>query len=132
MTEMVETPDGAEPGWYGELQPLSDQLQRTSDPAIRLGKAEITWGTDSDRATKWSDDEMLEPVHCRLWFGEDHHYHLEAVTPDAEVWVNFHPIAAEAVSLVHGDVVQFGSLVFRYMETPPQTIKNLEVLPYNI
>lgn len=118
--------------WYAELLPLDDQMERTGMPALRLTESAVSWGTDSERASLLVDDELLEPLHCRVWYGEDQRYHIAAVDPRADVWLNFHPLPEPDSTLTHGDILQFGNLTYKYIETPPINLKILEVLPYNI
>jgi hypothetical protein len=119
-------------GWYAELLPLDDQMERTNLPALRLTESAVSWGSDPERASLQVDDELLEPLHCRCWFGDDQRYHIAAVDPRADVWLNFHPLPVQDSTLTHGDILQFGNLTYKYVETPPRNLKILEVLPYNI
>jgi hypothetical protein len=118
--------------WHASLQLVDSNLQSVGEPPIRLNSQPITWGSDQNKSTIWMDDKALEPVHCRLWFGEVDRYHLSDNHSVAGTWVNYKLISESGKELFHGDIIQIGELIYRYEETPPQMIRIIDVKPYNI
>jgi hypothetical protein len=124
----------ANPGltdWQAILQLVTEDFQTIDEPPIRLTDKPITWGTDQEQVSIWVDDPALNPVHCRVYFGEDHRYHLADNHSQAGTWLNFEEVSAEGKELNHGDILRIGEIVYRYEEDPPQQPRKVTVLPYN-
>ena len=69
------------------------------------------------------DDPSISPVHARLRLTEDGGFLLLDSGSIAGTWVNYEPIPREGYRLMHGDMVNFGQLVYRF------TLRALPVTP---
>ncbi len=91
---------------------------------IPLIEKEITFGTDPVQCTQILDDPSVSSLHARLRQTEDGGYLLLDNNSVAGTWVNFEPIPREGYRLMHGDMVNFGQLSYRFtLRVPPVTSK---------
>lgn len=89
-------------------------------PPIQLNGKEIVFGTDPVQCTQILDDPSISSIHARIRTTEDGGYLLLDVQSVAGTWVNYDPIPREGYRLMHGDMVNFGQLKYRFMlRTPP-------------
>jgi hypothetical protein len=87
---------------------------------IPLAEKEIVFGTDPVQCTQILDDPSISSVHARLRLTDDGGYLLQDNNSIAGTWVNYEPIPREGYRLMHGDMVHFGQLMYRFMlKTPP-------------
>jgi hypothetical protein len=87
---------------------------------IALVEQEIIFGTDPAQCTQIMDDPSVSLVHARLRQTEDGGFLLLDNGSIAGTWVNFEPIPREGYRLVHGDMVNFGQLIYRFtLRVPP-------------
>ena len=87
---------------------------------IALIEQEIIFGTDPVQCTQILDDPSIALVHARLRQTEDGGFLLLDNSSIAGTWVNFEPIPREGYRLVHGDMVNFGQLIYRFtLRVPP-------------
>jgi hypothetical protein len=87
---------------------------------IALIEQEIIFGTDPVQCTQILDDPSISLVHARLRQTEDGGFLLLDNGSVAGTWVNFEPIPREGYRLVHGDMVNFGQLIYRFtLRVPP-------------
>ena len=100
-----------------------DGQPATIAPIAIVGK-EITFGTDIVQCNQILDDASISPVHARLRQTEDGGYLLQDNNSIAGTWVNYDPVPREGYRLVHGDMVHFGQLSFRFtLHTSPEISK---------
>ncbi|MDO9301189.1 MAG: FHA domain-containing protein [Anaerolineales bacterium] len=91
---------------------------------IALIEQEIIFGTDPAQCTQIMDDPSISPVHTRLRQTEDGGFLLLDNGSIAGTWVNYEPIPREGYRLAHGDMVNFGQLIYRFtLRVPPVTSK---------
>ena len=91
---------------------------------IALVEQEIIFGTDPAQCTQIMDDPSISLVHARLRQTEDGGFLLLDNGSVAGTWVNFEPIPREGHRLAHGDMVNFGQLIYRFtLRVPPVTSK---------
>lgn len=89
-------------------------------PPIPLNGTEIIIGTDPIQCTQILDDPSISSVHARIRSTDDGGYLLLDVQSIAGTWVNYEPVPREGYRLLHGDMVNFGQLKYRFMlRTPP-------------
>ena len=89
-------------------------------PPLQLNADEIVFGTDPVQCTQILDDPSISSVHARIRATEDGGYLLMDAQSLAGTWVNYEPIPREGYRLMHGDMVNFGQLKYRFMlRTPP-------------
>jgi hypothetical protein len=87
---------------------------------IALIEQEIIFGTDPVQCTQILDDPSIALVHARLRQTEDGGFLLLDNGSIAGTWVNFEPIPREGYRLAHGDMVNFGQLIYRFtLRVPP-------------
>jgi hypothetical protein len=91
---------------------------------IALVEQEITFGTDPVQCNQILDDPSISLFHARLRQTEDGGFLLLDNNSIAGTWVNFEPIPREGYRLAHGDMVNFGQLIYRFtLRVPPVTSK---------
>jgi hypothetical protein len=81
---------------------------------IALAEQEIIFGTDPTQCSQIMDDPSISPVHARLRLTEDGGFLLLDNSSIAGTWVNYDPIPREGHRLAHGDMVNFGQLMYRF------------------
>jgi predicted component of type VI protein secretion system len=85
---------------------------------------EIIFGTDPTQCNQIMDDPSISPVHARLRQTEDGGFLLLDTGSIAGTWVNCEPIPREGYRLGHGDMVNFGQLMYRFtLRVPTVTSK---------
>jgi hypothetical protein len=91
---------------------------------IALIEQEIIFGTDPTQCNQIMDDHSIAPVHARLRQTDDGGFLLLDSGSIAGTWVNYEPLPREGYRLVHGDMVNFGQLIYRFtLRVPPVTSK---------
>ena len=85
-----------------------------ADPITVSGR-EITFGSDPTQATVVLDHPSLSLLHARLRREPDGSYLLLDQNSVAGTWVNYNPIPREGQTLQHGDLIQFGTLTYRFV-----------------
>jgi hypothetical protein len=100
---------------------------------IALIEQEIIFGADPTQCDQIMDDASVSPVHARLRQTEDGGFLLLDTGSIAGTWVNYDSIPREGYRLAHGDMVNFGYLMYRFtlralpvMSKPTITIQNIE------
>jgi hypothetical protein len=91
---------------------------------ISIIEQEIIFGTDPAQCNQIIDDPSVSLVHARLRQTEDGGFLLLDSGSIAGTWVNYEPIPREGYRLMHGDMVNFGQLIYRFtLRVPPVTSK---------
>ncbi|MBI5950638.1 MAG: FHA domain-containing protein [Chloroflexi bacterium] len=91
---------------------------------IALAEQEIIFGTDPTQCNQILDDPSISPVHARLRQTEDGGFLLLDPGSIAGTWVNHDLIHREGYRLAHGDMVNFGQLIYRFtLRVPTVTSK---------
>jgi hypothetical protein len=100
---------------------------------IALVEQEIIFGTDPTQCNQILDDASISTVHARLRQTEDGGFLLLDTGSIAGTWVNYDPIPREGYRLAHGDLINFGHLVYRFtlralpvISKPTITVQNSE------
>jgi len=115
--EVVRTPKG-EPAAY--LLRLNADGQPATVAPIQLIEKEIVFGTDPVQCNQIIDHPSISSVHARLRLLDDGTYLLLDNNSTAGTWINYEPAVPEGYRLAHGDMVNFGQLIYRFMlKTPP-------------
>lgn len=109
-----------------------DGLAAAAAP-IQLIEKEITFGTDPVQCNQILDDPSISSIHARLRQTDEGGYLLQDNNSIAGTWVNYEPVLREGYRLMHGDMINFGRLTYRFMlkvpppaSTPRITIQNNE------
>jgi len=91
---------------------------------IALLEQETIFGTDPVQCTQILDAPSISSVHARLRQTDDGGYLLQDSNSVAGTWVNYEPIPREGYRLNHGDMINFGQLIFRFtLRTAPVVSK---------
>jgi len=98
-----------------------------------LIEKEITFGTDPVQCNQILDDPSISSIHARLRQTDKGGYLLQDNNSIAGTWVNYEPVLREGHRLMHGDMINFGQLTYRFMlkappaaSTPKITVQNTE------
>ncbi|HNK64143.1 MAG TPA: FHA domain-containing protein, partial [Anaerolineales bacterium] len=90
-----------------------------SQPIPMNGK-EIVLGTDPTQCTMILDDPSISSVHARIRVTDDGGYLIQDNNSIGGTWINYEPVKRDGYRLMHGDMVNFGQLAYRFMlKTPP-------------
>jgi hypothetical protein len=89
---------------------------------VPLAEKEIVFGTDPVQCTQIMDDPSISLVHARLRLTDDGGYLLQDNGSIAGTWVNYELVPREGYRLMHGDMVHFGQLMYRFMLNIPPVI----------
>jgi len=107
---------------------LSPDLEPTTDNPIPLIENEITFGTDPAQSRVVLKDLSVASRHARIIQSEDGTFHIRDEGTVAGTWVNYEPIGNEDYSLQHGDVINFGQVVFRFQIKDAPTAKEPKII----
>ncbi len=106
------------------LTQLRHNGERVPSTPIPLNEPELTFGADPGQAKIVMEDPSLAPLHSRLTRTEGGNYLLTDEGSVAGTWVNYEPVGKEGHLLRHGDVVNFGRLIFRFdLKDPPPEVE---------
>lgn len=94
---------------------------------IPLAEKEIIFGTDPVQCTQILDDPSISSVHARLRRTDEGGYFLQDNNSIAGTWVNYEPVPREGYRLAHGDMVNFGQVVYRFMLKAPPAIPHPKI-----
>lgn len=102
--------------WLSEEEPAIERA-----PLI-LVEAEVTIGNDARHVSHFVDSPALNPRHARLQCSPDGVWHLSDCKSIAGTYRNYDPVGTQPVPLRHGDIIQLGSLAFRFEEMEPKEL----------
>ncbi len=114
------------PAYFARVTP--DGQQAPGAP-IALTAREATFGTDPVQATNVLDDPSISPLHCRLRQDDRGNFTLYDQNSVSGTWVNFEPIGREGRRLAHGDIVNIGTLSFRFVMRRAPSVPRPRVIP---
>lgn len=98
---------------------------------IPLIEKEVIFGTDPVQCTHIMDDLSISSIHARLRLTDDGGYLLQDNNSIAGTWVNFESIPREGYRLMHGDMVHFGQLTYRFMLKAPPAVSKPKITIQN-
>lgn len=98
---------------------------------IPMAEKEIVLGTDPVQCTLVLDDPSLSAVHARIRQTDDGGYLLLDNNSIGGTWVNYEPVQRDGVRLMHGDMVNFGQLAYRFMHKSPPPKSSPKVVVQN-
>jgi hypothetical protein len=108
------------PAYLTRLGPDGEPV--TGHP-IALVEKENTFGTDPVEAMHVLDHPSIAALHARIQQKDGGEFQLIDNGTVAGTWVNYEPIPKNGRILKHGDVVNFGQLMYRF------TLKNSPAEP---
>jgi hypothetical protein len=105
------------PAYLTRLRPDGEPM--TGRP-IALVEKETTFGTDPVEAMHVLDHPSIAALHARIRQRDDNEFQLLDNGTVAGTWVNYEPVPKNGCILKHGDVVNFGQLMYRFsLKNPP-------------
>jgi hypothetical protein len=116
----------APPAYFVRL--TAEGAPTPGDP-IPLAGQELTFGTDPTQATTILDHPSVSGLHARLHRTENGDFLLADQNSVAGTWLNYEALTGEAQRLQHGDVVNFGSLTYRFVLARPPSAPKPVILP---
>jgi hypothetical protein len=96
---------------------------------IALAAREATFGTDPVQATSVLDDPSVAPLHCRIRQDERGNFTIYDQNSVSGTWVNFEQLGREGRRLAHSDIVNIGTLSFRFVLRRAPSIPRPRVIP---
>ncbi len=102
--------------WLSEEELLMDR-----SPLV-LVEAEVIIGNDARHVSHFIDSPALNPRHARMQCDPEGVWHLADCKSIAGTYLNYNPVGVQPVPLRHGDIIQLGSLAFRFEEMEPKEI----------
>ena len=96
---------------------------------IALTAREATFGTDPVQATNVLDDPSVAPLHCRLRQDDRGNFTIYDQGSVSGTWVNFEAVGREGKRLAHGDIVNIGTLSFRFVMRRAPSVPRPRVIP---
>jgi hypothetical protein len=114
------------PAYLSRVTP--DGLQAPGAP-IALTAREATFGTDPVQATNVLDDPSISPLHCRLRQDDRGNFTIYDQGSVSGTWVNFETVGREGRRLAHGDIVNIGTLSFRFVMRRAPSVPRPRVIP---
>jgi hypothetical protein len=124
-----EPPEGPAEAFLRPADPEASGLS-----PIPLTGVDHIVGTDPSLAAAPIQDPSVDRLHARLIRQADGSYQLRDQGSVAGTWVNYEPVGDKGIRIQHGDIVHFGSAVFRFelVEPPsPRLIIVKAVEPQN-
>ncbi|MCX8025363.1 MAG: FHA domain-containing protein [Thermanaerothrix sp.] len=94
-----------------------------------LSQAEVTLGSDRQRATIWIPHPSVEGVHAHLTLGPEG-YKLTDAGTIAGTWLNGAALPPEGACLSHGDILHLGSVALRFESMHPTPKPHPTLRPY--
>lgn len=96
------------------LVPLDDEGNALLENAKELTRAEMVIGNDMKKVHLYIDSPGLNASHARLRCLEDGTWQVFDGNTIAGTYVNFNPVDSSGKGLRHGDLVQFGTVSYRF------------------
>lgn len=98
-------------------------ISPSSNPAsaIPLSRRETRLGSDPQAATYKISSPTVSPLHAKITQTAEGGFLIQDSGSVAGTWVNYAPVPAQGILLVHGDLVQIGKVAFRFeLANPPE------------
>jgi hypothetical protein len=99
---------------FGSLHKLDQDSTPSAVKPFLLIKKVIYIGRDPKLADLVLDDPAIEPLHAELQLFDDGRATLTDFKTTAGTYRNFKPITTNAVELQHGDILHFGTQMYRF------------------
>jgi hypothetical protein len=81
---------------------------------VPINRPELTFGSDPRQAIIALGDASVCPLHARLLQTREGGFLLEDNGSIAGTWVNYAQVPKEGKCLIHGDLIHFGRLMYRF------------------
>jgi pSer/pThr/pTyr-binding forkhead associated (FHA) protein len=96
---------------------------------LPLVEKEVTFGTDPIQSDYVLDHPSIAALHARLKRTDSNDFLIIDNDTVAGTWVNYDPVPKDGCILKHGDVVNFGQLVFRFSLRKPPADAEPKIIP---
>ncbi len=111
------------------LSKVTPDGQAMPGSPIALTAREATFGTDPVQATNVLDDPSIAPLHCRLRQDDRGNFTIYDQGSVSGTWVNFEAVGRDGKRLAHGDIVNIGTLSFRFVMRRAPSVPRPSVIP---
>jgi hypothetical protein len=111
------------------LARISQDGQPVPGSPIALTAREATFGTDPAQSTNVLDDPSIAPLHSRLRQDERGNFTIYDQNSVSGTWVNYEPVGREGRRLAHGDIVNIGTLTYRFVLRRAPSTPRPRVIP---
>lgn len=99
---------------FGSLIKLDRDNTPSAEKPLLLTREITLIGRDKELSNLVLDDPALEPLHAELHVFLDGRNRLTDFNTTAGTYVNYKPVGTRGIDLQHGDILHFGSLIFRF------------------
>ena len=110
----------------GHAQAFLTRLGENDKPVpgikIDLNRKEITFGRDSQKSLCVLDSPSVDGLHARMQHTGENDFILSDAGSVAGTWINFTPVDTHGTRLVHGDLIHFGRLAYRFEQANPDPL----------
>jgi pSer/pThr/pTyr-binding forkhead associated (FHA) protein len=79
-----------------------------------LGEGNTTVGSDPKKAKVVLATSMISPLHARISRIEQDQFKLFDEGSGSGTWLNYAPVSQYGARLEHGDLVQFGAIIYSF------------------
>jgi hypothetical protein len=108
-------PRGAgQPVAPARLVRLTENETPVQGSQIPVSRPELTFGSDPRQAVITLSDASVCALHARLVHTSEGGFILEDKGSVAGTWVNYIPVTGQGSHLVHGDLIHFGRVMYRF------------------
>jgi hypothetical protein len=111
------------------LAKISPDGQPVPGAPIALTAREATFGTDPIQSTNVLDDPSIALLHSRIRQDERGNFTIYDQNSVSGTWVNYEPVGREGRRLAHGDIVNIGTLSFRFVLRRAPSTPRPRVIP---
>ncbi len=81
---------------------------------IPIGELDITFGSDPKGAKVVLTSTSISPLHARIARDNQEYFKLYDEGSGSGTWLNYAPVSQYGARLEHGDLVQFGTVAYRF------------------
>lgn len=94
---------------------------------VPLSRSELIFGSDPRQAICVLNDSSVSPLHATLIQDPGGGFRLKDAGSIAGTWVNDQPVDAGGMVLAHGDLVNFGRVVYRFELSDPGALPSPKI-----
>jgi len=81
---------------------------------IPLGVGAFTIGSDPKKAKIILHSPLVSGLHARILKDDENQYRIQDEGSGAGTWLNYAPVSQYGAKLLHGDLIQFGTVSYRF------------------
>jgi hypothetical protein len=114
-------------GTRARLVRVSDSGRVLAENVIYLSQAEVTLGSDPNKAIRVLDSPSVSGLHARMQPLAEGSYLIADAGSVAGTWVNYAPVSTTGARLLNGDLIHFGRMAFRFESSNTQPVQDPQV-----